>query len=75
MKKTLFAILVCGVMVLGMTGCRNSKQDNSDDIHSFVATITECEEKNYDCLPKTKMKKNISLAINLELNMLVVLIL
>lgn len=45
MKKTLFAILVCGVMVLGMTGCRKSKQNNSDDIHTFAGTITECEEK------------------------------
>ena len=44
MKKTLFAILVCGVMVLGMTGCRKSKQNNSDDIHTFAGTITECEE-------------------------------
>ena len=45
MKKKLFAILVCGVMVLGMTGCRKSKQNNSDDIHTFAGTITECEEK------------------------------
>ena len=45
MKKTLFAILVCLVMVLGMTGCRKSKQNNSDDIHTFAGTITECEEK------------------------------
>ena len=45
MKKTLFAILVCLVMVLGMTGCRKSKQNNSDDIHTFAGIITECEEK------------------------------
>ena len=45
MKKTLFAILVCLVMALGMTGCRKSKQNNSDDIHTFAGTITECEEK------------------------------
>ena len=30
MKKTLFAILLCGVMVLGMTGC--GKQKNEFDI-------------------------------------------
>ena len=45
MKKTLFAILVCGVMVLGMTGCRKAKQNNSNDIHTFAGTVTECEEK------------------------------
>ena len=45
MKKAILTILLCGVMVLGMTGCNNSKQDNSDDIHSFVATIIECKEK------------------------------
>ena len=43
MKKTLFAILVCGVMVLGMTGCGKSKQNNQDDIHTFAG------RKNYDC--------------------------
>ena len=32
-------------MVLGMTGCRKAKQNNSDDIHTFVGTVTECEEK------------------------------
>ena len=29
MKKTLFAILLCGVMVLGLTGC--IKENNDDD--------------------------------------------
>ena len=29
MKKTLFAILVCGVMVLGLTGCGNSSVEDA----------------------------------------------
>lgn len=45
MKKTILTILLCGVMILGLTGCNHSKQDNSDDTHSFVGTIIECEEK------------------------------
>ena len=28
MKKTLFAILLCGVMVLGLTGCGKSSVDD-----------------------------------------------
>lgn len=51
MKKTILTILLCGVAVLGLTGCNNSKQDNSDDIHSFVATIIECEEKTMIVYP------------------------
>lgn len=27
MKKTIFTILICGFMVLGITGCRNSKNE------------------------------------------------
>ncbi len=46
MKKTLFAILVCGAMVLGITGCGKTKQNNSDDTHTFTGTITECEEQS-----------------------------
>ena len=45
MKRELFTVLLCGVMILGLTGCNNSKRDNSDDIHSFVGTIIDCEEK------------------------------
>ena len=29
MKKTLFAILLCGIMVLGLTGCGNSSVEDS----------------------------------------------
>ena len=29
MKKTLFAILLCGFMVMGLTGC--IKENNNDD--------------------------------------------
>ena len=45
MKRNLFVILLWGGMVLGMTGCGKSKQNNPDDIHTFVGTIIDCEEK------------------------------
>ena len=49
MKKTLFAILVCGVMALGMTGCGKSKNEfdigNKSDIkvsqNDVIMTIKE----------------------------------
>lgn len=44
MKKIVFTILVCGIIVLELTGCNNLKQ--KDDIHSFVGTIIKCEEKS-----------------------------
>lgn len=48
MKKIIFTILLCGVMVLNLTGCNNKKRDTDikKDIYSFKATITECEEKS-----------------------------
>lgn len=50
MKKALLTILICGIIVLGITGCNNSTikdSDNidSDDIHSFVGTVIECKEE------------------------------
>lgn len=44
MKKIVFTILVCGIIVLELTGCNNLKQ--KDDIYSFVGTIIKCEEKS-----------------------------
>ncbi len=29
MKKTIFTMLVCGVMILGMTGCKNESKENN----------------------------------------------
>lgn len=46
MKKIVFTILVCGIIVLELTGCNNLKQKQKDDIHSFVGTIIKCEEKS-----------------------------
>lgn len=51
MKKIILTVLLCGVTLLELTGCNNSKQDNPDDIHSFVATILECKEKNMIVCP------------------------
>ena len=46
MKKIVFTILVCGIIVLELTGCNNIKQKQEDDIYSFVGTIIKCEEKS-----------------------------
>lgn len=46
MKKIVFTILVCGIIVLELTGCNNLKQKQKDDIHSFVGTIIKCEERS-----------------------------
>ena len=45
MKKTILTILLCGVIVLGMTGCGNSEKTDDNDIHTFEGTIVECEQK------------------------------
>ena len=44
MKRKILTILLCGVMVLGLTGC-NSKPKN-DDRHTFEGTILECNQKS-----------------------------
>ena len=41
MKKTLFAILLCGVMILGLTGC--IKENNDDDKKSYENNDECCE--------------------------------
>ena len=46
MKKTIFTILICGVMILGLTGCNNSEKKDDNDIHTFEGTIVECEQKS-----------------------------
>ena len=40
MKKTILAILMCGVMVLGVTGCGKS------DIEETKKDLQESQEKN-----------------------------
>ena len=41
MKKTLFAILLCGFMVMGLTGC--IKENNDDDKKSYENNDECCE--------------------------------
>ncbi len=43
MKKT---ILICGFIVLMVTGCSKSIKNETDDIHSFKGTIIECEQNS-----------------------------
>ncbi|MDO5002884.1 MAG: DUF3221 domain-containing protein [bacterium] len=50
MKKTILTILLCGVMVLGLTGCNKSdgkdKLNSKDDVHTFKGIIVECEQNS-----------------------------
>ena len=64
MKKTIFTILICGVMILGLTGCNNSEKKDDNDIHTFEGLLVQM-----------KIQKNISQVINLELSMSTALIL
>ena len=41
MKKTILTILLCGVMVLGLTGC--IKENNDDDKKSYENNVECCE--------------------------------
>lgn len=54
MKKTIFTILICGVMVLGITGCGNKAplKTGKEEIHTFHATITECEQNSMIVRPE-----------------------
>ena len=59
MKKTMLTILVCGILALGLTGCNNSNEidkgdNNNDDVHTFEATILECNQKNMIVEPYEK---------------------
>ena len=45
MKKTIFTILICGFMILGLTGCNNSVKKDDNDIHTFEGIIIECEKE------------------------------
>ncbi len=44
MKKIL-TILLCGVMILGITSCNDSK-NITDDSHTFKGTILECSQES-----------------------------
>ena len=49
MKKTILTISVCGVLILELTGCNNANKtdtEDNNDIHTFKATILECNQKN-----------------------------
>lgn len=57
MKKTILTILVCVVLILGLTGCNNANKtdtEDNNDIHTFKATILECNQKNMIVKPDEK---------------------
>lgn len=61
MRKTLLTILLCGVIILTLTGCNSKKKDTEKkDIFSFKATITECEEKSMIVKPDANEEINKS---------------
>ena len=45
MKKVVIIILLCGITILGLTGCSNSTTKEDSDMHSFLGTIIECEQE------------------------------
>ena len=51
MKKTLFAILLCGVMVLGLTGCgKSSVDDAKKDLQESQEKYGSVEKETTDVL-------------------------
>ena len=58
MKKTIFTILICGVMILGLTGCNNSEKKDDNDIHTFEGTIIECEKESMIVSPNENTEEN-----------------
>lgn len=51
MKKTLFAILLCGVMVLGLTGCgKSSVDDAKKDLQESQEKYGSVEKETVDVL-------------------------
>ena len=66
MKKTLFAILVCGVMVLGLTGCgKSSVEDAKKDLQESQEKYGSVEKETADVLVA---KFNTEVADNSTLN-------
>ena len=52
MKKIIVAVLVCGVMVLGLTGCNNKDsklKENDNSQKSSYVIIDEVAEKQLSC--------------------------
>ena len=45
MKKIVIIILLCGITILGLTGCGNSTTKEDRAMHSFLGTIIECEQE------------------------------
>lgn len=41
MKKTILTILICGIMVLGLTGCRNEKELQEDTLKETYNKVDE----------------------------------
>ena len=45
MKKKLFAILLCGVMVLGLAGCSNPVSDSKKELEDAKNDLEETYKK------------------------------
>ena len=60
MKKTILTIVLCGVIVLGMTGCNNSEKKDDNDIHTFEGTIIECEKESMIVSPNENTEEHKS---------------
>ena len=43
MKKTIMAIVLCGALLLCMTGCGEKKEDQTTEEHSFYGKVVESD--------------------------------
>jgi len=56
MKKTILTIL-CGIILIGLTGCDDSSKKDFNDIHTFEGTIIECDQKSMIVHPNESEKE------------------
>lgn len=48
--RKILMILVCGVLVLGMTGCNNSAKENNNDNNNYSEAIDEVRNTKFAIL-------------------------
>lgn len=58
--KKIFTMLICGSLILEITGCNNSLRKGDNDIHTFEGTIIECEKKSMIVRPNENEEEHKS---------------
>lgn len=60
MKKKILSILVCAIMILGITGCGSKEEKTEDIISTLNSKISECSEQNDErsnCMMNYKLQE------------------